>query len=67
MSDIFDEAFSTSIRVYYDFPAEKATLEYLIILKVFELSRGWSGAMRPLEMLSEVFVEKERMASVQDI
>lgn len=65
ISDIFDAAFSTSIRVFYDFPAEKATLEYLVILAVFEFCRQWGYPLRQLGQIGDIFTEKERLVSLQ--
>ncbi len=67
IGDIFDQAFSTSVRVYYDFPMERLTLEYLIILRVIEFCHETSIPMRPLHKISDVFIEKEHMAMVQEI
>ncbi len=67
MSDIFDQTFSTSVRVYYDFPMERCTLEYLVILRILEFCIETAIPLRPLHKMSEVFVEKEQLALVQEI
>ncbi|MGI8907158.1 MAG: hypothetical protein ACR2IE_11785 [Candidatus Sumerlaeaceae bacterium] len=64
-SDIFDAAFTTSVRIFYDFPAERATLEYLVILKAFEFCRQWGSPLRPLGQIGEMFIQKERLVSLQ--
>lgn len=65
--DLFETAFATSIRIYYDFPIERATLEYLIIMKVFEFCREWNLPLQPLHNVSDIFTQKERIGSVQEI
>jgi len=67
MSDIFDQTFSTSVRVYYDFPMERSTLEYLIVLRVLEFCTETSIPLRPLHKMADIFVEKEHLAVVQEI
>ncbi|MBX7246984.1 MAG: hypothetical protein K1X53_15915 [Candidatus Sumerlaeaceae bacterium] len=65
--DIFEMAFSTSLRVFYDFPVQRATLEYLIILKVFEFCRRWNIPLQPLDEVAYMFSPKDRMGKVQEI
>lgn len=67
MSDIFDQTFSTSVRVYYDFAMERSTLEYLIVLRILEFCVESSIPLRPLHKISEVFVEKEHLALIHEI
>lgn len=67
MSDIFDQTFSTSVRVYYDFPMDRSTLEYLIILRILEFCTETSIPLRPLHKMAEVFVEKEQLPLVQEM
>lgn len=67
LGDIFDQTFSTSVRVYYDFPMERLTLEYLIILRVIEFCHDTAIPLRPLHKISDVFIEKEHMAMIQEI
>lgn len=61
VKDLFDQAFSTSIRIYYDLPIERASLEYLIIIKVFEVCQNISSPLRSLHHLNDIFIEKERV------
>jgi hypothetical protein len=67
MSDIFDQTFTTSVRVYYDYPLERMTLEYLIILRVLEFCHETAIPLRPLHKMAEIFVEKEQLALIQEI
>jgi len=67
ISDIFDQTFTTSVRVYYDFPAERLTLEYLVIMKLIEFCHETGIQLRPLHRMADMFVEKEHFAMVQDI
>ncbi len=67
MADIFDQTFSTSVRVYYDYPMERLTLEYLVILRVIEFCHESAVPLRPLHKISDVFIEKEQLAMVQEI
>lgn len=61
VKDLFDQAFSTSIKIYYDLPIERAALEYLIIIKVFEVCQNISSPLRSLHHLNDIFIEKERV------
>lgn len=67
ISDIFDQTFANSVRVYYDFATERQTLEYLIILRLLEFCRETGVSLRPLHRLEEMFVEKLQLAVVQDM
>lgn len=67
ISDIFDQTFTTSVRVYYDFPADRLTLEYLVILRLIEFCSETGIALRPLHKLDDMFVEKDHIAMVQEI
>lgn len=67
MSDIFDQTFTTSVRVYYDYPQERLTLEYLIILRVLEFCKETAIPLRPLHKMPDIFVEKEQLALIQEI
>lgn len=60
-------ALETSIRVHYDFPANKATLEYLVLLRVMDFCRRWNLPLDALGYVSEIFVQKQRVADVQEI
>jgi hypothetical protein len=64
-SDIFDAAFSSSVRVFFDFPAERATLEYLVVLTVFEFCRRYGYPLRSLALVGDMFTQKERLVSLQ--
>ena len=64
---VFDTAFGTSLRVYYDFPIARATLEYLVLLRTFEFCRDWRLPLQPLDCIAEMFVRKTPMSSVQEI
>ena len=57
--DSFETAFSTSLRVRYDSPASRSTLEYLIIIGVFECCALWDLPLQPLDSLERVFVKRE--------
>ena len=65
--DIFETAFSTSIRVIYENPADRATLEYLMILKVFEFSREWNLPLQPLDNIADAFVRKEHFEGIEEL
>jgi hypothetical protein len=65
--NVFETAFSSSVRIYYDFPVERATLEYLIVLQAFEFCRVWGIPLQPLDHIADVFVRKERISKVQEI
>ena len=65
--NVFETAFSSSVRIHYDFPLERATLEYLIVLKVFEFCRQWGIVLQPLDHIADIFVRKERISKVQEI
>lgn len=67
ISDIFDQTFTTSVRVYYDYPAERLTLEYLVIVRLIEFCSETGVQLRPLHKLDEMFVEKEHLAIVQEL
>lgn len=67
ISDIFDQTFTTSVRVYYDFPVEKLTLEYLVVVRILEFCYDSGVPLRPLHKLEEMFLQKEQLAMVQDL
>lgn len=67
VGDIFDQAFTTSLRVYYESLGERATLEYLMVMYILEFCVEAGIPLRPLHRMGEVFVEKEHLAIVQDI
>jgi hypothetical protein len=67
ISDIFDQTFTTSVRVSYDFPAERLTLEYLVIVRLIEFCNETGVPLRPLHKLDEMFLEKEHIAMVQEM
>lgn len=67
IEDVPDTTFGRSIRVHYDFPIERATLEYLVLLRTFELCKEWHIALKPLDCIAEMFVHKERMSDVEEI
>lgn len=64
---VFETTFSTSVKIYYDYPLERATLEYLIILRSFEFCKQWKLPMQPLGCMSDMFVRKERIQSIQEL
>lgn len=64
---VFDTAFGTSLRVYYDFPIARATLEYLVLLRTFEFCREWRLPLQPLDCIAEMFIRKTPMTSVQEL
>ncbi len=66
-AEALQTALSTSIRVRYDFPAIRATFEYLILLKVTEFCRRWNLPLVSLGYVNDIFVQKERVAEVQEI
>lgn len=65
--NLFETTFTTSIRISYDFPLSRATLEYLVVLRAFEFCRQWSLPLQPLGSIAELFVRKERIHSVQEM
>jgi hypothetical protein len=66
LSDVFATAFATSLRIHYELPALRSTLEYLIILKVFELCRKWNLPLQPLDVLAGAFVRKEPQGGARE-
>lgn len=67
ISDIFDQTFTTSVRVYYDYSGDRMTLEYLVILRLIEFCSESGVPLRPLHKLADMFIEKEHIAMVQEI
>lgn len=67
LADIFDTVFSSSVRVRYDYESERVTLEYLLILKIFELCQTWGCPLRSLGSLGDIFEEKESLARIEGI
>jgi hypothetical protein len=67
LENVFETAFASSVRIHYAFPAERTTLEYLVLLKVLEFCRQWNLALQPLHHVDDIFVQKERIGSVEEI
>jgi len=67
LSDVFETAFATSLRVYYTYADERDTLEYLITLTVFDFCKQWGTGLRSLHKLADIFHEKEQLAAVHEL
>lgn len=65
MEDVFDLTFRNSLRVRYQFPSDRETAEFLMVLKALELSREWNLPQRPLRALEETFERKARTARAE--
>lgn len=65
--DVFKTTFSTSVRIYYADSPDRATLEYLVILKVFDYCRQWSLPLQPLDHVGDVFVRKESGETAEEL
>lgn len=65
--NVLETAFGTSLRIYYDFPIERATLEYLVLVKVLEFCRTWNLPLQPLDSIADIFVPKERVIRIEEL
>lgn len=65
--DVVETAFSTSVRILYSFPVERSTLEFLVVLSVFNLCRKWELPLQPLDHLADIFIRKDRVGNVLEI
>lgn len=65
--NLFESAFPASIKVFYDFPIERVTLEYLIIVRILDFCRENNMPLQPLENIPDIFTVKERVINVQEI
>ena len=66
VEDVFELAYAGSLRLEYVDPADRATLEYLMILRVLECSRQWGLKLLPLDHLSDCFTRKQDAATIEE-
>lgn len=66
LRDVFETVFSTSVRIVYSDPADRATLEYLAILRVFECTHEWKLELQPLDSIADAFVRKEHSTALEE-
>jgi hypothetical protein len=66
-NNIFEIAFPNSIRIFYDFPIERVTLEYLILVRILSFCRQNNLSLQSLDHISDVFITKDRIISLQEI
>ncbi|PKO17404.1 hypothetical protein CVU37_07890 [candidate division BRC1 bacterium HGW-BRC1-1] len=66
VEDVFELAYAGSLRLEYGDPSDRATLEYLMILRVLECSRLWELKLSPLDHLSDCFTRKQDAAALEE-
>ncbi len=57
-ADLFQALLPQSVRIYYQDESDRATLEYLLILQIFEFCRTQGIPMQSLENLPQMLVQK---------
>jgi hypothetical protein len=67
LQDLFEAAFSTSLRALYTDLAERQTLEYLIILKVFDFCRQHAMVLQPLDNIADIFVRQSQFSNTEEL